>query len=180
MDGFDIFMIGLIYFVFLLIIFRFAKKRSNKKIGILASDIMLNHSGLEITNGRYTVNAYADKLEFVHDRRKITLPYERIENITMTTEINRITQSKGVLGRSVVGGAVAGPIGAVVGGMTGQSKIKKQYWPHIVITYTNKSGGKGEIILKGQQLSENENLFISSFYNKLKKLIPSKETNIEL
>ena len=167
-----------VIFVVLLgfLIFTLVVQKDMKNKGILASITLTNYMGLEIPNGLYKINAYENRFEFVHDKRRSVLPYERVENIAMTTDVERLIKNKGVVGRSIVGGAIGGATGAIVGGMTGQNKTKNQLWPYIVITYKDKDGKMADIIFKGSRISEMENSIITSFYKKIKKIVPNKES----
>lgn len=162
------------------LIFTLIVQKDMKDKGILASIFLTNCSGLEIPNARYKINAYNDRFEFVHDKRKSVLSYRQVENIAMTTELERLIQNKGVVGRSIVGGAIGGTTGAIVGGMTGQGKTKNQLWPYIVISYKDKDGKMNDIIFKGLRTSSTENSVITSFYNKTQKIVPNKESTMVL
>lgn len=151
-------------------------QKGMRKEGVLASIALTNHSGLEVPNAIYKINAYEDRFEFVHNKRKTVLKYNKVEDVAMTTEVERLTKNKGIIGRSVVGGAIAGTTGAIVGGMTGQNKTKNQLWPYIVITYQDNSGETSNIIFKGSRTSSMENPIIIGFYNKVKKIVPDKKT----
>jgi len=72
----------------------------------------------------------AKKLEPVH------LKYEQIIDIDTTTDEKTTEKSKSVVGRALVGGALMGPVGAVVGGMsgTGSDKTTKTSY-YMVINY---------------------------------------------
>lgn len=71
-----------------------------------------------------------------------TLNINKITNITMLTEKDIIEKSKSVAGRALVGSVFLGPLGAIIGGMSGiGNKSKKSATTYIVINY-NSNGEK--------------------------------------
>lgn len=73
--------------------------------------------------------------------RGITLTYNQITSIEMFTE-NQIKETdKSVLGRALVGGILIGPLGAIIGGISGAETKKKQNNKlFVVINYVSKTG----------------------------------------
>lgn len=70
------------------------------------------------------------------EKPKITLPLHKINNAGMITETEIIEKSKSVGGRAIAGGLLLGPLGAIVGGMSGISnKKKKETKAYYVINY---------------------------------------------
>lgn len=71
----------------------------------------------------------------------IRIPYADITAVTILTDKEIAEQSKSVVGRAVVGGILLGPLGAIVGGMSGignkQKTVSKYYF---IINYTDCSG----------------------------------------
>lgn len=64
------------------------------------------------------------------------LPYSQITSIGVVSEKEVIEHNKSVLGRAAVGGLVFGPLGAIVGGMSGtgtKQKVQNKYF--FVINY---------------------------------------------
>jgi len=71
-----------------------------------------------------------------------TLNVNKITNIAMLTEKDIIEKSKSVAGRALVGGVFLGPLGAIIGGMSGiGNKSKNSVTTYIVINY-NSNGEK--------------------------------------
>ena len=69
-----------------------------------------------------------------------SIAYEAIEGIDVHTEEEFIEKQKSVIGRAVVGGVLFGPLGTVVGGMSGiGTKQKKERKDIATVTY---SGGQ--------------------------------------
>ena len=71
-----------------------------------------------------------------HPDVNVSLPYHKITNVEMTTDVTIIEKSKSVAGRAVIGGLILGPAGALFGGMSGigtkQERIANNY---ILIRY---------------------------------------------
>ncbi len=67
------------------------------------------------------------------------LEYNRIKSVNFFTEKEIIEKSKSVVGRAVVGGVLLGPLGAVVGGVSGVGdKKKEQTEGYIEIAYSTR------------------------------------------
>lgn len=81
-------------------------------------------------------------------------------------------KDKSVVGRAIVGGLVLGPLGAIVGGISGVGTVKIQYDYLISITYTSPSKNEGSIVFIGQK--NDCNVVI----NKFKEQLGSKITMI--
>lgn len=70
------------------------------------------------------------KLESVY------LPYNKIVGVLSVTEKEISEQGKSVLGRAMIGGVLLGPLGAVVGSISGTTKkTKTSYHPYFIINY---------------------------------------------
>lgn len=73
------------------------------------------------------------------------LSADKITAVILTTETEIKEKSKSVGGRAVIGGVLLGPVGAIVGGMSGLGKkeIKKDRTV-LIINYT--SGGEDKVL----------------------------------
>jgi hypothetical protein len=89
---------------------------------------------LKLDDENKCITMEAKKLQSAH------LNYDQIISIDTTTEEKTKEKSKSVVGRAVVGGALLGPVGAVVGGMsgTGTNKTTKTSY-YMVINYKSKN-----------------------------------------
>ena len=70
---------------------------------------------------------------------EVNLKYEQITGINVTSEEEILEKSKSVTGRAVIGGVLLGPLGAIVGGMSGigdKKKEKTRYY--LIINYKSK------------------------------------------
>jgi len=79
--------------------------------------------------------------------REVVLPYTQITgtDVYWTTITNEIEQGKSVIGRSVAGLVIAGSVGAVIGGMSGQGTKKSTEStkiPYFNISYHPSGGGE--------------------------------------
>lgn len=71
------------------------------------------------------------------------LPCDKVTGAIHTTSTEIEQKSKSVAGRAVLGGVVLGPVGAIVGGMTGiGSKAKKKVVSYVIINYTSNGEDK--------------------------------------
>lgn len=101
----------------------------------------------------------------------IHLPLNKLTHVSLETEQEIIEKNKSVVGRAAVGTLIAGPLGAIVGGMSGIGTKKKKGKEKAILTigYT-----EGELVF-----IEDKNITITNFYNKLRKYIPSGGTEIK-
>ena len=81
-----------------------------------------------------------------------TLRYDQITNIGLLTEeqVLHYEKQKSVVGRAVVGQLLLGPLGAIVGGMSGigsTQKSKTSYKEYLIINYTTTSNEESVISL---------------------------------
>lgn len=73
----------------------------------------------------------------------IHLKLDKITKAECISEKEIIEKSKSVGGRAIVGGVLLGPVGAIVGGMSGiGNKNKSKYMNFIVINYTSNGEEK--------------------------------------
>jgi len=94
------------------------------------------------------------------------LNYSQITNVGKITEKEIYEKDKSVLGRAVAGGLVLGPLGAIVGGVSGVGKKeKKKLNIYYIINY--KSSQDGEI--KALSFSLGGAYQLNKFTEELKK-----------
>lgn len=105
-----------------------------------------------------------------------SLKYEKITNCEYVTEQDIQEKSKSVLGRAAIGGLLLGPVGAVVGGMSGLqgTKKKEKTREFIIINYTTGNDETGVIYLEIVGASINWKTFLSEL--KAKANIQEVET----
>ena len=108
--------------------------------------------------------------------------YSQITDADWVDERTTSAKNKSVLGRAAAGGLVLGPLGAIVGGMSGagQKQINKVS-RYLIICYQAKSGESSRISFVDES---GLNLGMFSFVNMLKKKIAQERSeedlNIEL
>lgn len=72
---------------------------------------------------------------------EINLKYEQITGITCTTEKEIIEKSKSVVGRAAMGGVLLGPLGVIIGGMSGVgNKQQNKTTYYMIINYKSMDG----------------------------------------
>lgn len=118
----------------------------------------------------------ADRITFhkssLQDMGSISLMYNQITEANFFTETEIITKSKSVIGRSLVGSTLFGPVGAVVGGMSGIGDKKEEKSKHYyMITYTNSKNEFAQIVLN----TDCAPLKALKFHKILLEHIPKKE-----
>ena len=115
-----IIIIGLVFWL------KSKEKKKMKEKGCIAQLTMIKHiSGIQgLADGSNAkLELYPDKL-LIQERLTITL--DRIRHAEVLRE-NQITEKqKSVIGRAVVGGVLLGPLGAIVGGISGTGKKQKR------------------------------------------------------
>lgn len=155
----------------------FKSKNENCKMTVK----MLHESGLP-TVGKILINLTLDELnkcvaidinpKYSKGATNFTLPFDKITSVERITE--ETLKQKSGLGRAVVGGALFGPAGAVVGAVT--KKDKKQTTFYRVIKYSSNNEAK-EIVMKSADANE------IKFFEKLNSIIipeVKSGTSIEL
>lgn len=105
------------------------------------------------------------------DKNKVEaeLDLGKVEYIELTTEQEILEKDKSVIGRAVVGTVLAGPLGAIVGGMSGIGKKKKKGKERkiAIIGYDER-----EIIL----ISNGFSIGIETFFKMLKDDVNDKNS----
>ena len=105
------------------------------------------------------------------------IPYSRITNVGVISEKEITEKSKSVGGRAIVGGIFLGPLGAIVGGMSGISDKKiTNSRCYMVLNYESTFGELEAITF--EPVAGNLNYF--SFIEKLRERIKIKEISKEI
>ncbi len=152
----------------------FLENNLKKGIGGTKLEILKNGS-LEINTGSYHTSAVLD----IEDLISITI--EEQESVYEKKE-------KSIIGRALIGGLLLGPVGAVVGGMTGIGKktIKLSDLPDYLVSFKiyDRSLEKEKIILfefKKKDFNRINEFFNKYFKEKLtqpEKMVTNENTNM--
>jgi len=103
------------------------------------------------------IKSYMRKAPAVH------LPISKITHISLDTEQEIIEKNKSVVGRAAIGTLLAGPVGALIGGMSGIGTKKKNKEKVILtIEYTD-----GTLVFM-----EEKSISVTDFYNRLRECLP--------
>lgn len=121
--------------------------------------------GLKFINPKEIIGLHLEeKLKFIKSKTETIkeIDYSEIDNLQILTEVEQTDKS--VIGRAIAGGLILGVAGAVVGGMSGTTKGKKNNY-YLEITPKNDN----PIILKPFWNSENiANIAKENIINKIK------------
>lgn len=115
------------------------------KSGSLSINIAMNCKLGTLSNGlAVNITQGSDKLIIkprIGKNDPVEICYTNLTGCELMDEITIIEKSKSVIGRGVVGGLLLGPVGAIVGGMSGignKSNSKKDRY--LIINYKDESG----------------------------------------
>lgn len=113
----------------------------------------------------------------VYKKPPVHLKYEQIIGINVVSEKEIIEKGKSTVGRAVVGGVLLGPLGAIVGGMSGigTNKTNKTTY-YMVINY--KSQDEEVKVLSFEIVGAS--LHWSSFVDELKSKLKKEEIPTEI
>lgn len=166
----------LFFFIILLIVVLVVKKDYAKKTGLITMKKMICLSGLDFEKVLYIVELHKDHLLFRHQTYETRLSLDKVKNVALQSESEIVNINKGVIGRSLIGGAMFGGAGAIVGGMTGGNKQSKVYKNFLMISYLKKDELE-HIILKLEDSKKpvsksSVNLELKLFADKIKSRIP--------
>lgn len=154
-------------------IFKSKNRDGDRSVNFMAGESILSIPKGTATN--VTLNKSLNRLEFRNRLKRssdpIILQLSKITAVTKLNEKEIIEKSKSVAGRAVVGGIVLGPVGALVGGMSGiGNKQRSDYKTYLVINYTS-NGDTNAISLEIVGAS----IGWDKFYKDLQTLIPKTE-----
>ncbi len=121
------------------------------------------------------VALYDDRLEVVNfnskEKNKATLSIGQINDVAFGTEKELVAKPKSPIGRAVVGGVLLGPIGAVVGGMSGMKDGQKPvYTTLLTIGYVGKNGDQKVLMFEDTRKHHGRKLA-----GKLREMLPKSE-----
>lgn len=117
-----------------------AIKAKVERPGVRAFASVPCSSGLPVAESTLCqIYYFDDRLEIVAAGVEYTLKMEQIHNISIQTESNVQSQLVSSTGGAVLGAAIAGPVGAAVGGRAKKKEIRT-FISYLTISYTSKDG----------------------------------------
>lgn len=117
-----------------------AVKAKMERPGVLAFVSVRCSYGLPVAEGTYCQIYYFDDfLEIVAAGIEYTLKMGQIHDISIRTESDVQSQYVSSTGGAILGAAIAGPVGAAIGGRTKKKEVRTVAL-YLTISYTNKDG----------------------------------------
>lgn len=122
--------------------------------------------GLTLKPDEQVLNIHFDKID-------ITLPYRRIRGFKLENETT-LAKSGNTIGRALVGGALFGGTGAMVGGMSAKGKTNTKWIG--TLSYLDKEGNPQELLfvqwgLTGHYEDATKHYGASLFENKVNEIV---------
>ena len=114
----------------------FGKKKEKKDLTNLSIYTAFHHiSGLPIVEDTLCeVYSFPDRLDFKAGTTEITLPKDKITDMSIKTDTEIQNQAVSSVGGAVAGAMLFGAIGAVIGGRAKNKKVKT-VTKYLIITY---------------------------------------------
>lgn len=123
-----------------------------KAQGMSISTAFHHVNGLPIAeNLLCNVLSYPDRIEFKSGTSSINLAREKITDMCIKTDVEIQNQAVSSVGGAIAGGALFGPLGAIIGGRAKTKKVKTTT-QYLIITYT---GEQGELKYIGFDITNN-------------------------
>lgn len=144
-------------------IFGSKDKENNRSVNFSCVDGLPGYASGDAVNA--TINLDQSILFLrarVFKRPEIKLYLDKITSVSVATETEIREKSKNVIGRAAIGTLLLGPLGAVVGGMSGVgSKKKKEIKSFLFITYLSSDISEKTIVLEIVGASLGWNKFVA-------------------
>lgn len=147
----DLFLIAIIAMGLLVIIGMAASKKTKNKaknIGAKESAVALHMHGIPNVNQNElaTIFLMEDKMVIDADKKTFELKYEQLTAAAGLQKSELLKKDKSVIGRGVVGGLVLGPLGAIIGGVSGigQKNIKGDF---LVVNYSSSDSNETNVLI---------------------------------
>ena len=143
-----------------------AKERKAK--GILKSLFGMKFvKGIPDLQEGQNVGLYLYKDKITLDDNQI-IPLERIKKAVVFTEKELKLKDKSVIGRAALGGLLLGPLGAVVGGVSGVGdKKKEKTLIFLSVEYTDKDGENSKLVF----LAGDGAIGLNGFASRVNKMV---------
>ncbi|MGI5997848.1 MAG: hypothetical protein ACOX89_04195 [Lutispora sp.] len=122
-------------------------KNQSEDDGKLMSFDGIHIEGLPLPETFCKLHLYPEKLLIETLTNKFEIPSERLIKAKVETKQEVIHKDKSVVGRAAVGTLVAGPLGGIVGGMSGIGAKEKKKPPktYLMITYRSSDDQEKQI-----------------------------------
>lgn len=120
------------------------------------------------------------KLNITLDSSVVKLPYERIRGFSVENETN-LVNGKTSIGGAIVGGALFGAAGAIIGATKNKGKAQNRWFASL--TYTDKDGNNQELIfiegsVFGDYEKNSKSLNAIEFENVIRKIVSQYQPQI--
>lgn len=127
--------------------------------GIKSFDSLINPESLFISSIPTNITEHSRGIEISIMYRfklyRVALPYDKIRSVSIEDKQQVIeNKEKSIVGRAFLGGMLLGPLGAVIGGMTGiRNNEKVVFSPDILLTilYSDCEGSEQAIVFTCKQ-----------------------------
>ncbi|MGE6261102.1 hypothetical protein ACQKCU_25050 [Heyndrickxia sporothermodurans] len=141
----------LIFLLILLIVgMIILKKNKNKakEYGAKEHYVAVHFYGIPyVSNSAFsTIFITEEKMIVECEKKKFELNLNRITAAEAVRETDLIQEDKSVIGRAVIGDLVSGPLGAIIGGMSGIGK-KNKTGALLIINYISSENGAINVII---------------------------------
>lgn len=147
----DLFLIVIIAVVLLAVIGMVASKKTKnhaKNLGAKESAIALHMHGIPNVsqNEQAKIFLMEDKMIIDANKKTFELKYEQLTAVAGLQKSELLKKDKSVIGRGVVGGLVLGPLGAIIGGVSGigQKNIKGDF---LVLNYSSSDSNETNVLI---------------------------------
>lgn len=116
------------------------QKQHKKELNAYFQGFFQHFYGLPIANGINTRCYWCtDKIVFEANGSTYNLPLDNLLSVDVKTDVEIQKQYVSSAGKAIAGGAVFGPIGALIGGRAKEKTIK-QATEYLIFTYLSKDG----------------------------------------
>jgi hypothetical protein len=128
----------------------FSRKTASKakKLGAKKHTIAIHMHGISWLPQHSLASMYFTDEKMIIESKKMTfeLNYDQVTAAEGVTKTDLLTKDKSVIGRGIAGGLILGPVGAIVGGMSGvgQKKIKGDF---LIINYLSSGQSEPNVLI---------------------------------
>lgn len=144
-------------------IFKSKDRTGNRSVNFSHVDGLPGYVPNEAVNATLSNDASALVVKSrIAKRPEIKLSFEKITSVSVASETEIQEKSKSVIGRAAIGVLLLGPLGGMIGGMSGiGAKRTKEEKSFILITYLSSDKSEKTIVLEIVGASVGWNKFVS-------------------